>query len=716
MNQGSNAWWNIKNALRSTCGDELDRLLNQSEVSYDGMLEIATDDAAFPKLCQYYPVIEAVADDVAGVRVKLRNISTVPVGTDSESLQLILGYANVAEAIIRPESIAAVPSYSLRFIPYVGSAPVLIAIALRQAFYRAFQDEGLDNVFPKAGDTVTVNVAALLHSLGGVISRAKFFRLFKEGKLDWFAARSEAEHTFKDGRIHRLPNTYQYKGLLLTPGDASDLLAWLQDHGIQDNPVDALTEALRTSRDQILQFPYRTPSSAEHAITHAASVHEVVSLALAGQALNSVLAGICDSLSSHLIRPESFLAIPWYWFRKVLPELGDDLGALYLMAKNCCYVDWAHGQDRNTFWVPGGLKTLQAWIGSVSLPKRIPQKDPTQRGRPRSDDIKDNSEYVRSWRDEKRELISHYLCRIDTRRSDSGLDWQLEVNDTQLTASDYQIQDAVYHFVDDCVRMGNLDKLQSLLSGKNSSSLLQKSSYFLNHSSFCNYETLVNAGICNSDTLEPHEISYFDTLVRSIICNFDTLVRQDICNFDTVINILYRLKNTLLSIKYKQPPDTAHKKSDFLQETGQSELTDQVVEAYYSNNSWDIEQILNRINPVLSKQIQQRFEPESFVSWLIYGCLTPGIKSPMSFAVSRALESGLDAGGAALRLANLPPKELSQQLWQAKVRLEAGYLGDGFLTSTLASDLSHFLKIEENTNGKLFLIQRLLDVLGIKAN
>jgi len=71
-----------------------------------------------------------------------------------------------------------------------------------------------------------------------------------------------------------------------------------------------------------------------------------------------------------------------------------------------------------------------------------------------------------------------------------------------------------------------------------------------------------------------------------------------------------------LSIKYKQPPDTAHKKSDFLQETDQSELTDQVVEAYYSNNSWDIEQILNRINPVLSKQIQQRFEPESFVSWL----------------------------------------------------------------------------------------------------
>ncbi|MFH1446510.1 MAG: hypothetical protein ABIG43_03755, partial [Chloroflexota bacterium] len=146
------------------------------------------------------------------------------------------------------------------------------------------------------------------------------------------------------------------------------------------------------------------------------------------------------------------------------------------------------------------------------------------------------------------------------------------------------------------------------------------------------------------------------------------------------------------------------------------EFIKQVVEANYTENHCNIDQILSRINPSLSKQIQQRFEPESLVSWVIYGCLTPGIKSPMSFAVSRALESGVDAGGAALRLANIPPDELTQQLWQAKVRLEAGYLGDGFLSTTIASDLSHFLKIEENTNGKLFLIQRLLDALGIKAN
>jgi len=38
-------------------------------------------------------------------------------------------------------------------------------------------------------------------------------------------------------------------------------------------------------------------------------------------------------------------------------------------------VDWAHGKDRNSFWVPGGLTSLQAWIRNDSLPKQIPHAE-----------------------------------------------------------------------------------------------------------------------------------------------------------------------------------------------------------------------------------------------------------------------------------------------------------------------------------------------------
>lgn len=133
------------------------------------------------------------------------------------------------------------------------------------------------------------------------------------------------------------------------------------------------------------KFPFRLPAVEDTALFRpAASVAEVLQSALEshGVSLNPTLHGLAENLATHLIRPESFLAVPHYWFRKVLPELGDDLGMLWLMSKNCCYIDWARGHDRDTFWVPGGLSTLQGWIRSESLPKRIPSQDSSKRGRP----------------------------------------------------------------------------------------------------------------------------------------------------------------------------------------------------------------------------------------------------------------------------------------------------------------------------------------------
>lgn len=712
MIQGENTWATIENMLIATCGDDLSHLLGKSQVSYDGMYEIAAEEQEFTRLCQYYPLIETVVQDVAEVRVRLRNKSTVPMGTDTEVIQVKAGSSSVTEAIMRPESIVAVPAYLLRFVPFVGSAPVLIAVALRQAFYRTSHDQGFTQIYPRQGDSVTVDVAALLRSLGEVISRAKFFRLFKEEKMSWFVSRSDAEHTFKDGRIQRLPNTYQYRGLLLTPGDASDLYDWLQKHDIRGNPIEVLTEALRTGRDNILQFPYRTPDSANPLFfDQAVSVHHIVTLALESQRLNTILASLCDALTSHLIRPESFLAIPWYWFRKVLPQLGDDLGALYLLSKNCCYIDWAHGQDRNTFWVPGGLPTLQAWIGSASLPKRIPQKEPSQRGRPRNQEVKENTEYVRAWRDEKRTLASLYLCRVDTRRTETGLDWQLEVNDTQLIDDDIRLRDTFYDFMHDPKYHTMVAALPTQLDNKDFVNLLQRASRDKGKDAICHFDTLVSMGICNFDTLGRQDIINFDTLVDALICHFETLVRNKICHFDTIINILLKLKNTFQSLKYIQPPNTKAPDLQFVTLEDQKE----VVAGYYKAGKWQLSKILSRINPLLANQIQERVQVEIFVSWLIYGSLTSQINSPLSFAVSRALESGQDAGGPAWRLANLDPDNLAEQLWHIKQRLEAGYLGDQHAFTATSSDLRHFFSSVESTSEKLFLIQRLADALGIHA-
>ncbi|MDY0125706.1 MAG: hypothetical protein RBS09_05870, partial [Anaerolineaceae bacterium] len=353
-----NIWPEITSTLKALNDDTLLDLLASSQQLYDGNYIIAAEPEAYTTLCQYFPLIETVVQDHSGRHFRLNLQTSVPMGTDADTLHFQPGAANISDAIINPERIVALPTYLLRFVPFVGAAPVLIATALRQAFYFSSREDGASQLYPKSGNDVTIDVQSILRMLGNSISRAKFFRIFKNGQMDWFVERADPAHQFVDGQIRRLPNTYHYRGQLLTPGDAADLGLWLESQNLVDEPAVVITRALNTPRSQILAFPYRLPDAAQKADFEARSVHQVVSQLLKISRLDPALSGLCDRLSSHLIRPESFLALPWYWFTKVLPELGDDLGMLYLMSKNCCYIDWARGQDRNHFWVAGGLETL----------------------------------------------------------------------------------------------------------------------------------------------------------------------------------------------------------------------------------------------------------------------------------------------------------------------------------------------------------------------
>lgn len=643
----------------------------------------------------------------------LSDNSSVPMGTDINDLLVKEGSAGVTEAIIRPDSIVAIQSYSLRFIPFFGSAPVLLSIALRQAYYRQNrQHNNASSVVPSKPDEVNIEVASLLRMLGGVISRAKFFRIFKDGQMDWFTKRADAEHTFEDGRIKRLPNTYQFRGNLLTPGDATDLYHWLKSHLIETNPTDAVTDAIKTDRDLILQFPFRLPDSPEKMFDQAVSVRDVVLRSSNLSKLDPTLSALCDALSNHLIRPENFLSIPWYWFKKVLPELGDDMGALYLMCKSCCYVDWSAGKDRNTFWVPGGSSTLQAWIGSSTLPGRIPHQKQSQRGRPREDSVKDNSKYVRSWREDRRNLVGAYIERVATRKSEVGTDWHLRVYDTQLSKEDELLRELISSLIEDQADAIYPVVLSSILNNRTALNLLYRSALLSKDEGFCHFETLVNAGICHFDTLSGEEISHFDTLVDAFNCHFETLIAEEICHFDTVLNILLRLKNMIFLPQYTIPP---HTDSQISLQSPVLDLEKQVVAGYFDNTGWKFDKLGQRINSALRTQIHARVNSVGFVSWIIYACLAPRIKHPLSFSVTRSIESGTDAGGPAARLAKLNPVDLCKQIMAAKNRLDAGYLGNTFYGASSSADLRLLLDSVESKQIQKEMLQRLIDHLGIHS-
>ncbi len=706
-------WQQIREELETLSVPNLQELLNSADVQFDGAYTITAEPKTYAKLCQYYPLLDTLVQDVTGKRLKLSLRSSVPMGTlnqESETVYSIdSGASNVAEAIISPESIVAIPAYLFRFVPYVGSGPVLIATALRQAFYRASREHGADQLYPKAGDAVSIDVNTLLDMLGNVISRATFFRIFKSGNMDWFVRRAEPVHRFVDGKVTRAPNTYTYRGMLLTPGDAQDLFTWFQANLANHEPSELLTYALECSRSQILTFPYKTPEvTGAQRFNVATSVHEVFQAACELSKISSTQAALCDRLAAHLIRPESFLAVPWYWFHSVLPELGSDLGMLYLMSRNCCYVDWAHGNDRNTFWVQGGLSTLQKWIGSETLPKRIPQLKPSARGRPRKKEINSQSEYTRNWRETKRELASQYLCRITTRPSEMGTDWLLRVNEVQLTPSDEILQGAIYGFLLEPDQ--NMTPLTWHAFAKNQifyTLLLRAARY--SPQRLCHFETLVRAGICQDETLDATLISHFDTLVDNLNCHFETLVTADICQFETIIKILYKLKDTKFLFEDNQLPDTTFSSDNLVINNNQVGGED----IYYTIG---ITAILDRINPILRSQIREQHAENNLLSWLIYGSLTPEIRNPLSFAVSRTLETGMDAGGPAARLASLPPHELASLLLRTQKRIEGGYLGWSQLAEAGAEDLNALLRSATDSQTQIHLLQRLIDNLEIKAD
>jgi len=702
-----NGWTEILESLAGLENDQLQGLLDSSELGYDGNFTITAEEFVYSGLCQYYPLIETLVQDKTGKHLRLNLEQSVPMGTESTSVRVEIAAANVTDAILKPDSIAAVPSYLLRFVPYVGSSAVLIATALRQAFYRASREHGADQLYPRQDDTVTINVQTILKTLGNVISRAKFFRIFQQGDMDWFVQRAEPKHRVSDGRIQREPNTYHYRGLVLTPGDAQDLYDWLLAQGLSLDPLGVLSKSITIPRDQILSFPYRLPGEKETILfTDPASVHQVVSQALPPKAMDHTLAGLCDRLASHLIRPESFLAIPWYWFQRVLPELGDDLGVLYLMCKNCCYVDWARGKDRNTFWVPGGLPTLQGWIRSETLPKRIPHAKPSKRGRPKSTDINPDSAYTRQWRQANRDLASQYLCRLETRFSETGTDWQLQVSEVQLTAADESLKQALYAFLFAPPDPVSPELLSSYASNSQWQQVLLRDAE-ANPTRLCHFETLVKAGICQNETLTPEEICHFDTLVDGLNYYFETLIEAGICQFDTIIKILNKLKYAPF-FKQETVPSKISPRADGSVSENLEEFLENV------EKTWSYGKLLSGINPQLREKIQKLRLEKKFLAWLIAGSLNPEIHSPISFAIASTLENQQSPIAPATRLADLQAGEFYSLLKKTLRRMEQNYLGPVMFAGAGSEDLSSLLKPVPDNQGRLKLLRRLADTLGLE--
>ncbi len=279
--------------------------------------------------------------------------------SDAECAELEPVFASLRDALIEPDRVVKLPTYFLRWLPYVGAKTIFELMGLWQEFY--LNSKGKQ---PRAGEKVSTRIERI--GIWSGVSRAQLFRdLEVDQPLSWFIKKIETDYEMdrKTGRAKKSSNKYALYGVPLTPGDAEDLSTFLLQNGIRENPHQALRIALQVQPGEILQYPYRQPSeSFKILVPHRKTIQDVISV-LIGRRLDEELSDLVDQLADRLLGTGDFILVRWYFLKHWLPILGHNPAMLVILLRNLCYFNDETGEIRDEVWIEKGYEEIAARLG-----------------------------------------------------------------------------------------------------------------------------------------------------------------------------------------------------------------------------------------------------------------------------------------------------------------------------------------------------------------
>ena len=574
-----------------------------------------------------------------------------PDDRDESEFDLGVLHNSLRNMLLEPERVVRFPVYFLRWLSYVGARTVFLAAALWQLHY-----------LTSGGKTTSRNsrVSARAEQVcqWSGVSRAQFFRCLQPGgALGWFASRRETDLEIdrKSGRIRKAANKYLLYHLPLTPGDAEDLKAYLLASGIREFPKEALQAALEADPCQILQYPLRQPPDGFAFMTpHYLSVQGVVR-ELLGKRLDGELSDLADRLAERLQGSADFILVSWYFLKHWLPRLGHDAAMWVLILRNLCYFNDATGEIRDEVWIEGGYEAIAARLG-LANPRQAAIWFPAviERGH-QKETLTKRSQAERDRRQHFQELLGRFVQRVAYRANTSGsFAWKFKVaRRDPLTPEDVCLQKKASTLLAQAEDAGVLEDLFTWLEGAAPGDLAATVS-----GNAC-FETLemdptldLRLTQASNACSETHKV-----LLKAC---FETLEGETNACFETLLKILKSVKDT-----------ENHKDTFPHQDTepglASADLEKAVVGVINTDGNWSLEKMLQRADPK-NKQalLSQENSAVPFVSWILHGAAQESIQNPYSLAIARLRQNpGVDAGGAALRLAQLPPLQLAETLKQS---------------------------------------------------
>jgi hypothetical protein len=556
-----------------------------------------------------------------------------PIGLD-------IHYSSIRNILLEPGRVVRLPVYNLRWLPYVGSQVVFLAMALWQEYY-------LSNVGKGRKGSCKVSVRAERICQWAGISRAQFFRSLQPGSsLGWFTRKIDTDHEVdkRSGRAKKSSNKYELFESPLTPGDAEDLKTFLLAHGIQDSPQSALQLAISANPKDILQYPVRQPTEDfSKMIPRHLTVQDVIR-ELVGHRLDRELGNLADQLADRLVTQGDFILVTWYFLKHWLPVLGADAAMFVLVLRDLCYFNDETGEIRNEIWIDGGYEAIANRLG-INNPRVVANWLPVriERGK-RKDELSERTVEELSRRQRLQDLLSLFVERTDHRiNSEGSYGWKFMVQRVDpLTPQHQAIQQASSSLFVKSESLCVQDELGSWISS-------------LDNDCFETVETETMVVLRLSDLIKDCS----ETLKGILKDCLETLDLQANDCFETLLKILKNFKDSLKDKDTSSTQDSSISRND---PSSQS-----VAVVTDSEGNWSLDKLLARADKKnQSVLIEQEKSAIPFVSWMIHGASQPGIQNPYSLAIAKLKENpGISAGGASDRLAAIPPRELVRLIEQS---------------------------------------------------
>ena len=560
---------------------------------------------------------------------------------DSQDRGILLEvlHESVRSVLIEPERVVKLPVYFLRWLPYVDAQVVFLVLALRQEYYLATSGR------KHAAGKVAVRAEQICHWAG--ISRAQFFRLLQPGsEFGWFGKKSETDYEVDryTGRTKKSPNKYTLYGVPITPGDAEDLKRYLLDHGIARDPEDSLRNALIAQPREVFQYPGRKEGFEKRlSLSKRLTVQDVVREVL-GPKLTPEIVGLIDQLSDHLLMPNEFILISWYFLRHWLSRLGADASMLVFMLRNACYFNDATGGLRDEVWIENGYQALAKRLG-LDNPRKIAYWFPSEIEHGRRKEIlttRSKNEVYR--RVQLQDWLGAFVGRLDHRAGSNGAySWKFKVQRRDPLIPEH---DLIYR------RVAKL-----IIEAEEGDCLSDLLAWVRNASNDCfeTHETQTKVVLRRSNYLDGCP----ETVKTRINDCLETLkIDGDDC-FETLLKILKSFKDS-----YREQDTSTNQDSSLV--LHKQQIRKVVADVTDAENEWSLEKLLERAG---AKQrcvlLEQERDAIPFVSWIIQGATNGRIQSPYSLAIARLVETPrIGAGGAYDRLAALAPEQFVEYLRQ----------------------------------------------------